>query len=309
MRDGRGVVGLVIAALAITATSLRAGPATEESHRAYAPQPLHEPIRDVAENTVEFVKFNNWLNGNLASIAAERMQAYREHLYSIIDSDVKQLYARSGVTYPEERDLVLEVGFRWAARMGVPGADLVAKRLDPEGKSGIAEPSVPPESFDLRLDGDRFLLSSKLGRWSVAFPYYFMIGGLMDQTTTGGLRTQVAIVSTGFGRHSDGKEYSQATIMVMYSPEGERGTYVSYWLGMLGLGAGDRRRDEAGDRTAYERYDVESRMHARVEFPQIGKGVIAVSIMGLDGTYQWNRPHFDDFLASLRDSTPPAQSP
>ncbi len=288
-----GVVMGVTVALTLYAAVASGGP------RSYSAKPLKEPVRDAAANAAEFTKFNNWLNTNYESSPPDRRQALKEHLYSIIDSHIKQLHERQGVTYPSDSDLLLSGCYMWAARMGVYGASMVFDRLSTVKAPGVKPPASLPDSFKLTLDGDLFVLSSSVDAWRVTFPYYFMLGDLRDFETTNGLRTQMAIVSTGFGRHVDGKGYSQATIMVVFSPAASASVFDEFWLEKFGLTIADRLPEPVQLMPAYTRYDVKSKMHTEAVFPKTGSGAMVIAYMGLDGTYQWNRPHFEDFLANL----------
>ena len=290
------IVGLGVAVMLTAAVA-------SSSDRSYSERPLRDPIRDVAENTVEFVKFNNWLNANYESAPQDRRQALREHLYSIIDCHVKQLHERTGKTYPSEFDLTLSGSFVWATRMGAFGADTIVKHLDPERAKLLDSPASPPDSFNLSVDGEYFVLATSLGSWRATFPYYFMVGDLRDFEAANGLRTQIAIISTGFGRHTDGGGSSQATIMLVFSPTGTEPDFNGFWLEKFGLTPPDRLAEPVQRMTAYKRYDPQTKLHTEVVFPKSETGAMAVSYMGLDGTFQWNQEHFEDFLAMLRLNT------
>lgn len=290
------IVGLGVAAL----LSATVGSATGHS---YSAKPLTDPERDAAKNAVEFAQFNNWLNTNYESAPPDRRQALKEHLYSIIDSDVKQLHERSGKTYPSEADLILSGCFVWATRMGAFGADLIVKQLDPDKAKLLQSPASPPDSFNLSVDGEYFVLASSLGPWRATFPFYFMVGDLRDFETANQLRTQMAIISTGFGRHAGGDGSSQATIMLVFSPTGTASGFNTFWLEKFGLSMADRLAEPVQGMQAYKRYDPKTKLHTELVFPSTQTGAMAVGYMGLDGTFQWNQPHFEDFLAMLRLNT------
>jgi hypothetical protein len=284
----------VVIALIMTTASATAG------RRIYSTAPLKDPIRDAAANVVEFVKFNNWLNSNLESAPPERRQALKENLFSIIDSHVRQLHAREGTTSPRDSDPILSECFMWATRMGVPGAEMVLRRLNPQRAQEVAPPAPLPASFKLMLNDEVFVLSSSLDAWSVTFPYYFMPYDIREYETTNGLWTQLAIVSTGFARHSDGDGYSQATIMLVFSPAGSTSTFNDFWMEQFGLTVADALPEPVKGERAYRRYDPRLKMHSEVVFPSTGSGAMAIGYFGIDGTYQWNRPHFEDFLTNLQ---------
>lgn len=295
-------LGVGFLALGVALSACASGASADD--RGYSTTPLKQPLRDAAENALEFTKFNNWLNTHYDSVPAERRQALKEHLFTIIDAHVKQLHERQGVIYPPDHDLILSGCYAWATRMGVFGADQVLKRLDATRASEVNLQVPSPEPIKLILDGEVFVLSSSGDAWRASFPYYFMPGDLREFETTNGVRTQLAMISTGFGRHADGKGYSQATIMLVHSPSASVAEFEDFWLTKFGLKAGDRMKELVRQMPGYRRYDATSKMHTEVVFPRAGSGAMAVSYMGLDGTYQWNRPHFDDFLARLHLKSP-----
>jgi hypothetical protein len=264
----------------------------------YSPQPYGDPIRSNAENAVDLMKFNNWLNIKYSSAPSERRQGFKEHMYLILDSHVKQLYQREKKILPQESDPILHSCFTWASRMGVYGARTILEDLKPEEAVKVSG-TLPPKSFVLSFGGDLLTLSSSLGHWRVKFPYHFMIGILNDFTATNGQRTQLASISTGFGRHTHDDGYSQATIMILYTPEPAAG-FDSYWLKLMRLSASDRVGDTESQLPTYQGYDVESHLHSDLVFRETARGAMAVAYMGLDGAYEWNRPHFEDFLKNLQ---------
>jgi hypothetical protein len=283
--------------------ALVAWAAESTTSRSYSTEPLSDPIRGVAENTVEFVKFNNWLNGNYDSTSTENRQALKEHLYSIIDSHVKQLHDREEQLLPGDRDRFLSKCFAWATRMGVFGAHSVLERLDPDAAAVVAVTVSTPESFEIEMRSDMLMLSSSWGPWRAIFPYYFMVGDLRQFRAKNNLQTQLAIVSTGFGRHTADDGYSQATLTIVYSPEGTPKKFNRFWFEMFGLSPDDAAEKPVGAFATYQRLDASSNMHTELVFPNIEKGAMAVAYMGLAGTYEHNRQHFVDFVEALKLSS------
>ena len=68
---------------------------------------------------------------------------------------------------------------------------------------------------------------------------------------------------------------------------------------MFKLTTTDASADELHGMRAYRSFDSSSSMHTEVVFPEVARGAMAVSYMGLAGTYEHNRQHFKDFLTNL----------
>ena len=109
----------------------------------------------------------------------------------------------------------------------------------------------------------------------------------------------MAIVSTGFGRNAGRNDWSQATIMLVFSPVGCQAGFREFWLKSFGFSA-DERPLQSGGIARYKRFDAKSKLHTQLVFPETKAGAMAISYMGLDGTYQWNEEHFENFLAALQ---------
>jgi hypothetical protein len=62
----------------------------------YSTQPLRDPIFDMARVTAETTAINNWLNANYQRLSHAEMKGPREHLYYLVDSRIKDTYARTG---------------------------------------------------------------------------------------------------------------------------------------------------------------------------------------------------------------------
>lgn len=270
-----------------------------QNGNSYSRKPLSDPIRDVAKNLVEFMALNNWLNVNYESAPAERHQALKERLYSIIDSHVKHYFASKESLLPADSDFVLTQCFAWATTMGVYGAHSVLEKLNSNIADSLQVTAPIPTSFNLTVQGEMFDLSSAWGNWRVDFPYYFMVHKLLQYKANNDLQTQIASISTGFGKHSDNDGYSQSTIMIVYSPEGVSKTFDSFWLESFGLSPENSTDDSINGLSIYKKLDTSLSMHYELVFPKTTKGAMAVVFLGIPGTYQHNRPHFIDFLNHL----------
>jgi hypothetical protein len=226
------------------------------------------------------------------------LQSLKEKLYLIIDSRVKELYAgRDEFVIPAD-DLILRETFRWASVMRVPGAQMVWSRLAP-GVTQADLPSTVPSAFNLTLNGSYLTLSASSPAWSATFPYHFMVADLRDFETSNGQRTLMSIVSTGFGRHN-GDGASQATLMLISSSGESPEAFSDFWLQGFGFDGEVTSGDNLPDGFAsYRRFDAETKLHYEVLFPDSRKSLVAVAYLGIDGTYQWNRPHFLNFLKNL----------
>ena len=275
-----------------------------QNGKSYSRKPLSDSIRDVAKNLVEFTKFNNWLKVNYDSTPVEKQKGLKEHLYSIIDSHLKHYRANEESLLPADSDFVLTHCFTWATIMGVYGAHSVLENLNSNIADSLQVTAPIPTSFNLTVQGEMFDLSSAWGNWRVDFPYYFMVHKLLQYKASNDLQTQIASISTGFGKHSDNDGYSQSTIMIVYSPEGVSKTFDSFWLESFGLSPENSTDDSINGLSIYKKLDTSLSMHYELVFPKPAKGAMAVVFLGIDGTYQHNRPHFIDFLKHLELDKP-----
>ena len=73
-----------------------------------------------------------------------------------------------------------------------------------------------------------------------------------------------------------------------------------FWKSGLGFtGAETPRTLPFSGLESWSRYDAALRLHTEYTSWQTKKGPIAVVYSGMNGTYQWNRPHFIDFVRSV----------
>ncbi|HKS57280.1 MAG TPA: hypothetical protein VJS12_18435 [Steroidobacteraceae bacterium] len=270
----------------------------------YSTATLREPIFDAAQVMLQTAKVHNWLLDNHDKVGAEQQPKVREHLYYLIDSHIKQQFAATGRILPKDPDGQLEMLLGWAEPMGVYGGNLLynaVKRADAPARNPTL---LPPEGMTLDLRDDLLVVKSDLG-WSVAMPYYFMIGKLSDVKITTGQRTQFVIVSTGAAKDASEFGHSQATLMLMYAPQADVAEARKPWEQYLEIKPADE-HVELGVRglVSQRNHNDELKMWREVVSWSTPRGAMTVSYMGNDGTYEWNRPHFLDFLRALRTPEP-----
>jgi len=266
----------------------------------YTSSTLREPVYDFAETAVHTVKLNNWLNENYASLDEARKTAARERLYYLIDSQIKHNFARTQRVLPAGSDLQLALLFSWAERLGVYGGNLVFNQLKTESMEPAPTSLELPPGIRLSLHGDLFELESDTG-WQVSFPYYFMIGAVRDMVNKDGARSQLVIISTGTAKDSSKSGRSQATLMLVFSPGAALPEFKAFWQSQIPI----RSDDESialGVRglTSQKNFEEKLKLHREMVAWSAPKGACAVVYLGNDGTYQWNRPHFIDFVSAVR---------
>jgi hypothetical protein len=268
----------------------------------YSTKPLEHAVFDPAQVAVEVATFNNWLNSNYSTLNVDRMKGPREHLYYLIDSRVKSIYARDQVVFPPQQDLVLRTLFLWSERLGAYGGNLVFNALPSEDLPRVGTLMPVPPGFELALRGDMLSLSSNAGRWSVAVPYYFMLWHVAEFEAKAGPKTQIATFSTGAAAHEGQPGHSQASLMLLFGPGDDGESFVRYWASQLGF-SGEEREEAIPGRSAGTRrlFDASRNMHREYATWRSPHGQFVVAYLGLNGTYQWNRPHFLDFLGAIRE--------
>ncbi|HEV8330328.1 MAG TPA: hypothetical protein VGQ22_02810 [Steroidobacteraceae bacterium] len=286
---------------------LLAGAAEEPTpvpQQGYSTATLREPLFDAAQVAVETVRITNWLGENHEKVGEAQQAKVREHLYYLIDSRIKQEFAATGRILPKEPDLQLGLLLAWAEPMGVYGGNLVYNAVKVADAPALSPTLLPPEGMTLALRDDLLVVKSELG-WSVSMPYYFMIGRLADFKAITGLRTQLMIVSTGAAKDRSPVGYSQATLMLIYTPQVELAEARKYWEQELQIKPTDERVELGVRGLVSQRNHVDAgHMWREIVSWQAPRGAMTVTYMGNDGTYEWNRPHFIDFLRALQTPQP-----
>lgn len=267
----------------------------------YSLQPLQRAVFDPARVVVEGTAFDNWLSQNYTTLTAESMKGPREHLYYLIDSYAKMIYARDGVVLPRQPDAFLALLLSWSPRLGVFGGDLVYDAIKPDRFEALPAVMPVPQGFTLALEGDLLVVSSEGGHWSVAVPYYFMIWNIREFDAAHGPRTQLVAFSTGAAMHEGQPGWSQATLMLLSGPDAAGEDFASFWSAHLGFsGAEPLEPLGVGSLLSRQRYDEAANMYLEYTSWQTAHGPMLVAYLGINGTYQWNRPHFLDFLQAVR---------
>ena len=290
----------MILALCVPFAAARGG---EPIQGGYSTKPLETPVFELAKVAVDAAAFNNWLNDNYSSLSTETMKGPREHLYYLIDSWVSHLYAREGVVLPLQHDLVLQTFFSWSERLGVFGGHLVYNAIKSEKAPTMPPLMKVPSEYSLSLHRDMLQVQSRRGGWSVAVPYYFMISNLSEFDAKDGPRTQLLLVSTAAAAHQGLDGHSQATLMLMAGPGEDSTEFERYWRAGLGF-TGDEpvRKLSIGSLESRAKFDASAGLHSEYTSWRTKTGPIVVAYLGMNGTYQSNRPHFLDFLRSLHSS-------
>ena len=265
----------------------------------YSTAPLREAVLEMAPATLETLRIDNWLHANYASLDEQRRMKMRERLYYLIDSYVSHKFQEQGVILSKKPDAVLETLFAWAEPLGIYGGNLVyAAVKDPKSQPFSPDlPLLPGMSLSLKSD----LFNLKSTGWEAAFPYYFMIGQVGSIPDAGGKPAEMVVISTAAAKDGGKPGYSQATLMVAFSKDAELAPFKAFWEQHVPINAGDE-RVELGvrDLVSQRNFDEKLRLHREFVAWKTPQGSIAVVYAGIDGTYQWNRENFRDFLRVLR---------
>ena len=91
--------------------------------------------------------------------------------------------------------------------------------------------------------------------------------------------------------------------MLLYGPGADREKFAAYWVGALGFTGSEEFEAETGK--PYEtrhRYDESQRLNLEYATWSTSHGQFVVAYLGLDGTYQWNRTHYFDFLRNVKET-------
>jgi TonB family protein len=297
------------AAVLAAALSVAPGLAAEPVPDAEAPlrQP---PILSSAEVAAELARFNDYLIERHASIPPDGFPTVREHAYLLIDSVLKGQRAEGRSKFSDFEKQSLATLFNWSTEFGVYGAGLVARRFAGDGKTPLNDPLLPAVPLELRLEFPALVLSSRVSSWSVQLPYYFMLWNVQHTTTKNGLVTDVVTASTSFAREERPLPPSQATLMLLYSPEEQCAPFQAFWLEQLAIPAtGLAGEGPLPGSEVYTTFDKETRIRKEMTFSSRGHGCVAFVLLGFPGTFETNRVSYLDFIKSFSDLSPTAPAP
>ncbi len=244
--------------------------------------------------------FLEWLRRADSSTVATRAQQIREHLYGLIAVALKQRFASTQASELPTGDTTLAQLFEWADRFSVPGAADVAQAIDARHRSAVTP--RPSNGFQLSFSAPAFSLATEYGKWMVRFPYFFMIGAVTRQRLANGVENDVATLSTLTAPNNTTiGGASQATILILSARTSDLPSYVAFWLQQLQIPPTDTVANPIPQATrSYQHFDPDAGFWKELVALKIPSGSLVVAYIGLDGTYQANRPHFLDLLMSLR---------
>lgn len=292
---------VILAMLTVCSGALSAQELSPQS--GYSLETLSQSVYDTAEVAVHSAAFNNWLNENHQQLDPDRQKYAREFLYYLIDSHVKHIYAREGQILPKEPDLILQTLFSWSERLGVYGGSNVFNRVRLPSEPEMSVLVQPPPSIAISMQGDLLRIESASEEWGFSVPYYFMPYMVTEFTATNGMPTQFLAISTGAAKDASDAGRSQATLMLIFSPDVDFSEFEKFWAEQLAIPT-DVTQSELGfgELIAKYYYDDATKIHTEAMIWQSRSGAYALTYAGVDGAYQWNRQHFLDFLTSLHQS-------
>jgi hypothetical protein len=117
------------------------------------------------------------------------------------------------------------------------------------------------------------------------------------QRIANGVLTEIVVLSTLFAPDHGQAGSSQATIIITAAPVADSLKHVSSWLTQFGLSPTSAPpEDPSGAWYASPPADA---MHRLAIVRRLGTRVFVVAYLGLEGTFQSNRPHFFNLLATV----------
>lgn len=222
----------------------------------------------------------------------------REQIYAIVTDVVRRQYASTGSAGVPSPDSTLASLFVEADRYGVVNASPIAHELGIHSRPL----STPAQEFALELTGDRFTLSSTLGRWRVRFPWYFMLWDAerVEQERTDTFDVVSLSTLTAANTPAVGGA-SQATILIVSGETDSIAAFTKRWLLTFGLYPSDSAPKAVPRALAtYARFDRPRHMRMEVSVFKIPSGSLMVGYFGLEGTFEANRQAYLDLLGTLQ---------
>jgi hypothetical protein len=170
------------------------------------------------------VKLLDWIRNEKYQIPTSLTQKSSEDVYALIDFARKSLPAK-----PEMKKELFEL-FSVADSLGMQGAGLVAAYFAKEISVGEYTPQTKPrQGFGLSFNYPDYSLSIPAAKYTVTFPYYYMVYKLNLMNVNGGFdSTSHIVLSTGYGKSGDNSP-SQASIMITLCKTDDIEGFLSVW--------------------------------------------------------------------------------
>ena len=241
-----------------------------------------------------------WFREHPGQLDQDQAFEAREQIYAILAADLRQRFTRNGDAGLPAADSATAQLLAEADRLGVYSAFPVASRL---GYSRTGPRSqVPGVEFDLQLNGALFSLSAIQGRWTVQFPWYFMLWGVHRVEQGDVLPADVVSLSTLTAAHAGLQNgASQATILIVSSETDDAAAFLARWLATAGVTPRDTVPKVVPNALrSYARVDRPRELRTEMSVFKIPSGSMLIGYFGREGTFQANRQHYLDLLASLR---------
>jgi hypothetical protein len=273
----------------------------------YSIEPYENAVFDEVKVAVETVVFNNWLLMNISDIQKmthEQVKVPREHLYYLIDSRIKHLYALEKSLLPKKDDLILQMLFSWSEQLGIYGGSYAFNAVKNPSQEALKPSMKLPYGISMGMSNDIFTIQSDF-EWTLKFPYNFMMWHVQDFNAKGGSRTQMVAISTGASKDNGQLGHSQATLLFLFSPKADQAEVEKYWREKAGIGI-DTKPQTLGVNNLQSRhmFDKTRQLNSEITSWSNSKGVFVVIYSGNSGTYEANRQHYIDFLRINTDSVP-----
>jgi len=111
----------------------------------------------------------------------------------------------------------------------------------------------------------------------------------------------MSIISTGASKDTSKAGRSQATLMLFFSPAAELAPFESFLKSQLAIkGTDEVAALGVRELKSQKNFDSALGLHREIVTWASPKGACAVIYLGNDGAYQWNRPHFIDFVRAVQ---------
>lgn len=269
----------------------------------YSVAPQKRAVYDNNAVLFQSIRLHDWMDRHHRRFAEEeevRRQRARAKLYNLIDSRAKYIYQQEGTWVLPSSDPVLSMLFYWVDELDIHGGELLVNALEP---TQYADPkshtkTTLPEHFTLELHDGLFRLASR-DDWSVRYPYSFMlwqVGATRDEV---GLPIEIVTLSTGAARDDSELGHSKASLLVVHYPSKRDENAAERLVRYGGESGAAVTRKTLGEQPSQYIFDHYTNLHKEAVTVPLETGQLVIVYSGRDGSYQWNRPHFADFLKNL----------
>lgn len=267
--------------------------------QSFSTDPLREPVawpENDLPRTAESLL--SWLTARRDRVGGEQYEMLRGQIYAVLADKLRRQFAAGGGSGIPSGDPTLGRLLLEADRLGVTSAAPVADRLGAHQSRPWS--AVQADEYNLEFDGETFGLSANAGRWSIRFPWYWLLLGAGRSTKSAASDSDFDMAGLRLLMTANEPPLSGAAQpgVMLFSVDG-----VEFHRHLAQFGVSVRDSTAPVIPTAarsYQHRDPARHQQSEVSLFKTSSGWLLAGYFGPDGPYRANRSQYLDLLRTVR---------